>query len=85
MQTNNLQISFENCVFIKKYTYLNLCRVSLDCNIYFLFDKQAFNGLLKVTGIQIALLDYLMVNNDWMELGKCRETKKCVDNVGCQI
>ena len=35
--------------FIKKYTYYNLC---LDCNIYFLFEKQALNGLLKVIGLQ---------------------------------
>ena len=28
----------------------------LDCNIYFLFKKQAFNGLLKVIGIQILFL-----------------------------
>ena len=24
----------------------------LDCNSYFLFEKQAFNGLVKVIGIQ---------------------------------
>ena len=29
-----------------------MCRVRLDCNIYLLFEKQAFNGLLKVIGIQ---------------------------------
>ena len=33
------------------YCY-NLCRVRLDCNVYFLFEKQAFNGLLKLIGIQ---------------------------------
>ena len=44
-------------IFIKKYMYFyNLRRVRLDCNIYFLFEKQAFNGLLKVIGIQTYLV-----------------------------
>ena len=30
----------------------NLCRVRLYCNIYFLFEKQAFIGLIQVIGIQ---------------------------------
>ena len=42
----------KTCFFIKKYTFYNLRRVRFDCNIYFLFEKQAFNGLLKVIGIQ---------------------------------
>ena len=28
------------------------CRVCLDCNKIFLIEKQTFNGLLKVIGIQ---------------------------------
>ena len=28
-----------------------------DCNIYFFFEKQAFNGLLKVIGIQSKYYD----------------------------
>ena len=37
---------------MKKYTYYNLCWMCLDCNIYFLFKKIAFNGLLKIIDIQ---------------------------------
>ena len=33
---------FKNRFFIKKYNYYNLFQVCLDCNIYFLFVKQAF-------------------------------------------
>ena len=29
-----------------------MCQVYLDCNIYFLFEKQTFKGLLKVIVIQ---------------------------------
>ena len=35
-----------------KSTIYNLCLVRFNCNIYFLFEKKAFNGLLKVIGIQ---------------------------------
>ena len=35
----------------------------LDCIIYFLFEKQAFNGVLKVIGIQMALIELLNVNS----------------------
>ena len=38
------------------YTYYNLCQVCLDCNIYFLLEKQVFNGLLKLIGIQNQLI-----------------------------
>ena len=34
----------------------------LDCNIYFLFEKQAFNGLLKDIGIQILFVILLVIN-----------------------
>ena len=37
--------------FLRIY-YHSLCLMCLDCKIYFLFEKQAFNGLLKISGIQ---------------------------------
>ena len=33
-------------MFYYEIYFYNLCRVRLDCNIYFLLEKQAFNGLL---------------------------------------
>ena len=41
-------MSVKSWGFSKNYTYYNLCRVCLDCT----FEKQAFNGLLKVISIQ---------------------------------
>ena len=38
--------------------------MSLDCNIYFLFEEQAFDGLLKVIGNrkQLSLIDILLLS-----------------------
>ena len=36
--------------------------LDLTYNIYFLFEKQAFNGLLKVIGIQILFVILLVIN-----------------------
>ena len=59
-----------NMIFILK-GYILVCvgveYVCLDCIIYFLFEKQAFNGLLKgywYTKSNIILLPYIRVNND---------------------
>ena len=36
---------------LRKILITILCQVCLDCNVYFLFEKQAFSGLLKVINI----------------------------------
>ena len=51
--TNNLEKSDQNCfVFLKKYIVFNFVgSVSIEI-VYFLFEKQALKGLLKVICIQ---------------------------------
>ena len=52
-------IIFKNRFFNKNYTF-TICVGSVSIVIgYFLFEKQAFNGLLKVIGIQSELKTFL--------------------------
>ena len=44
---------------------LQFVPVSLDCNIYFIFEKQAFNGLLKVIGNSNAYFETNLQSNDF--------------------
>ena len=46
-----LKLLFESDLYITFFNYCNLF-MSMTWNIYFLFEKQAFNGLLKVFEIQ---------------------------------
>ena len=48
----------------------------LDCNIYFLFKKQAFNGLLKVNGIQNALFSSIFDQENYEDANKTSENFK---------
>ena len=41
-----------NMFFSLRNILLQFFAGAMDCSIYFLFEKQAFNGLLKVIGIQ---------------------------------
>ena len=54
----------------------------LDCNIYFIFYKQAFNGLLKVIGIQNILLSPLRGrNSDYLERANKKISKELLIKV----
>ena len=50
---NNLFKCAKNWFFIKKYSFSNLCRGCLDCNVYFSYEKHAFIVLLNVSSIQM--------------------------------
>ena len=52
----------------------------LDCNIYLLFEKQDFNGLLKVNGIQKFMFLFLVWSKGNADKCKIKHIKpiKCI-------
>ena len=52
LYTNNLSKSIKNQVFNKKYTFTSCVGCIWIVIGYFLFEKQTFNGSLKIIGIQ---------------------------------
>ena len=50
---------------IEKYTYYNLCIGGVWIVMrYFLFEKQTFNGLIKIIGIQNILNNFIYKYSD---------------------